>query len=131
MPFIKLKGNDYLSRVICEPLASTGNVSRILGMRAWLREKQKVQLARRRCLAPQKLTKSNVKLISIQSESDRIVFQLDIRGGGRRPGAGGDGTRLRTAAAHIHANFDVDGLCRTLPRRVAALIKAEGGRLAK
>jgi uncharacterized MAPEG superfamily protein len=41
------------------------------------------------------------------------------------------GARLRTAAAHINAHFDVDGLCRALPRRAAALIKAEGGRLAK
>ena len=41
-----------------------------------------------RCLAPLERTKSNVKLISIQSESDRIEIQLDIRGGGF-PGAGG------------------------------------------
>ena len=35
-----------------------------------------------RCLAPLERTKSNVKLISIHSESDRIEIQLDIRGGG-------------------------------------------------
>ena len=43
-----------------------------------------------RCLAPLERTKSNVKLISIQSESDRIEIQLDIRGGaflGRAVGA--------------------------------------------
>ena len=40
-------------------------------------------------------------------------------------------TRLKAAVAEINATHDVDSLCKELPARVAQLILAEGGRLAK
>ena len=43
----------------------------------------------------------------------------------------GDRTRLKAAVAEVNATHDVDSLCKELPARVAQLILAEGGRLAK
>ena len=40
-------------------------------------------------------------------------------------------TRLKAAVAEVNATHDVDSLCKELPARVAQLILAEGGRLAK
>ena len=40
-------------------------------------------------------------------------------------------TRLKAAVAEVNATRDVDSLCKELPARVAQLILAEGGRLAK
>ena len=39
--------------------------------------------------------------------------------------------RLKAAVAEVNATHDVDSLCKELPARVAQLILAEGGRLAK
>ena len=41
------------------------------------------------------------------------------------------GTRLKKVVAEINAEHNVDGLCRELPGRVAELVAAKGGRLAK
>ena len=40
-------------------------------------------------------------------------------------------TRLKASAAWIHANYDVAGLCRELPDRLAELDRRKGDRLAK
>ena len=37
--------------------------------------------------------------------------------------------RMVACESHINANYDVDGLCRSLPRRVEELIQANGNRL--
>jgi|ETNmetMinimDraft_31_1059906.scaffolds.fasta_scaffold07589_1 hypothetical protein len=39
------------------------------------------------------------------------------------------GTRLKDVAAYINQHYDVDGLCRKLPERVAKLLEAKGDRL--
>ena len=41
------------------------------------------------------------------------------------------GGRLRAACQHANENYDVAGLCKELPSRVAQLIEAGGGRLGK
>ncbi len=41
------------------------------------------------------------------------------------------GTRLRQIAAYINANFDVEGLCRALPKRVQMVINSKGDRICK
>jgi len=38
---------------------------------------------------------------------------------------------LKAVAAHVNANYDVDGLCRDLPNRVEELHKRQGDRLGK
>ena len=40
-------------------------------------------------------------------------------------------SRLKAVVAEVNANHDVDALCKELPARVAQLLLAEGGRLAK
>ena len=40
-------------------------------------------------------------------------------------------SRLRAIAQHINNNYDVDGLCRGLPKRLQLLIDAEGDRIPK
>ena len=40
-------------------------------------------------------------------------------------------TRLEACAAWINANYDVAGLCRELPDRLAELDRRKGDRLAK
>ena len=39
------------------------------------------------------------------------------------------GARLKACAAKINASYDVDGLCRALPRRIQALVDNEGDRI--
>lgn len=41
------------------------------------------------------------------------------------------GTRLKGVAAYINANYDVNGLCRGLPYRVAEVVRRKGDRLPK
>ena len=41
------------------------------------------------------------------------------------------GSRLKDVAAYINRHYDVDGLCRELPDRIAKLLKAKGDRLGK
>ena len=40
-------------------------------------------------------------------------------------------TRLKSVAAYINANYNVEGLCRELPLRIKLLLEAEGDRIAK
>ena len=39
--------------------------------------------------------------------------------------------RMRRTCSYINANFDVDGLCLALPKRVQAVIDAKGDRINK
>ena len=39
------------------------------------------------------------------------------------------GTRLKDVAVYINQHYDVDGLCRKLPKRVAESLDAKGDRL--
>ena len=41
------------------------------------------------------------------------------------------GDRLKDVAAYINRHYDVDGLCRECPERVAMLMKTEGDRTPK
>ena len=39
--------------------------------------------------------------------------------------------RLKRCAEFINNNYDVEGLCKGLPKRIKGIIKAKGGRLPK
>jgi len=41
------------------------------------------------------------------------------------------GERMRNICSYVNSNFDVDGLCRALPKRVQAVIDAKGDRINK
>ena len=45
--------------------------------------------------------------------------------------AGAHAVRLKQIVARSNAEYSIDGLCRELPDRVAALCKKKGGKLKK